>query len=115
MAVLKGGLPRFMHRMGPGALDRAGFFDYPQRSIFTLRDRSGPVKQTLVSIWSSDGLTSVPQDGRYVTRIALMSSRHLLPSPWYYLGLGFPGFLAGDEGKVLTVLPCMGARLTALM
>ena len=63
-----------------GALGRAGFFDYPQRSIFTLRDRSGPVKQTLVSIWSSDGLTSVPQDGRYVTRIALMSSRRLLPS-----------------------------------
>ena len=43
-------------------------------------------------------------------RIALMSSRRLLPSPWYDLGLGFPGFLAGDEGKVLTISPGCGGR-----
>ena len=45
---------------------------------------------------------------RYSTRIALMSSRRLLPSPWYDLGLGFPGFLAGDGGKVLTICWVMG-------
>ena len=39
-----------------------------------------------------------------------MSSRRLLPSPWYDLGLGFPGFLAGDEGKVLTISPGYGGR-----
>ena len=48
-------------------------------------------------------------------RIALMSSRRLLPSPWYDLGLGFPGFLAGDEGKVLTICWVMGAGRSALM
>ena len=42
-------------------------------------------------------------------RIALMSSRRLLPSPWYDLGLGFPGFLAGDGGKVLTICWVMGS------
>ena len=77
MAVLKGGLPRFMHRVRPGALDRAGFFDYPERSIFPLRDRSGPVKQALVSKMVFRRVDFGP---RYSTRIALMSSRRLLPS-----------------------------------
>ena len=58
LASPKGGFAPQSAPDAHGALGRAGFFDYPQRSIFTLRDRSGPVKQTLVSIWSSDGLTS---------------------------------------------------------
>ena len=97
-----------------GALGRAGFFDYPQRSIFPLRDRSGPVKQALVSKMVFRRVDFGPQQLLPPHRIALMSSRRLLPSPWYDLGLGFPGFLAGDGGKVLTTCRVMGAGLTAL-
>ena len=104
-----GGFAPFHAPDAHGALDRTWFFDYQKRSIFPLRDRSGPVKQALVSKMVFRRVDFGPQQLLPPHRIALMSSRRLLPSPWYDLGLGFPGFLAGDGGKVLTICWVMGA------
>ena len=73
-------------------------------------DKAGPVKTGPVQLMVFRRVDFGPQQLLPPHRIALMSSRRLLPSPWYDLGLGFPGFLAGDEGKVLTISPGCGGR-----
>ena len=99
MAILKGGVVPF-HAPGEPQHTGQDGGTVPHRSIFGPSTRPAPVKTGPCKLYGVPTGCLRATGLQRVTRIALMTSRHLLPSRdgTAPQALGFLGFLAEDEG-----------------